>query len=128
MLAAPGAAQAQTMPSIDMRTWQPSSDADASMVLEPAVTAGAWRWNLGVWAQYAQNSVVYRDRGGMSVRPVAHFVGFDAVAGLGLGSRVALGFDVPVFAWQNGDSRPPTSCPTARRRRAASATPRCRRR
>ncbi len=101
-----GQARAQKVPSIDMRTWQPSSDADASMILEPATTQGPWTWNVGVWAQYAQNPVVYRDRGDMSVRPVAHFVGFDVVAGLGLGDRFSLGLDLPIAAWQNGDMLP----------------------
>ena len=69
----------------------------------PATTPGPWRWNLGAWAQYAQAPVVYRSRGGADVQPVAHFVGLDLVAGVGLGDRVSVGFDLPLFLWQNGD-------------------------
>ena len=46
-------ARAQTVPSIDASTWRPSPDADASLVLQPATTPGAWRWNVGAWTQYA---------------------------------------------------------------------------
>jgi hypothetical protein len=97
-------AHAQPLPSIDMRTWRPSPDADASLVLEPAVTAGPWHWNAGAWLQYAEDPVLYRNRGGQELRAVAHFVGIDFTGGLGLGDRVSVGFDLPVVIWQNGDS------------------------
>ena len=96
-------ARAQTVPSVDTRTWQPSPDPEASLVLEPATTAGPWRWNLGAWAQYAQTPVVYRSRSGADVQPVAHFVGLDLAGSVGLGERVSVGFDLPLFLWQNGD-------------------------
>ena len=97
-------ASAQTLPSIDASTWKPSSDADASLVLEPATTAGAWKWNFAAWAQYAQDPVVYRNRGGQQIAPVAHFIGLDVTGGLGLGDRVAVGFDLPIAIWQGGDT------------------------
>jgi OOP family OmpA-OmpF porin len=100
----PATASAQVLPSIDMSTWRPSPDADASLVLEPATTPGPWRWNLGAWTQYAQASVVYRNRGGQELRVVDHFVGLDLAGGLGLGDRVSVGFDLPLALWQNGDS------------------------
>jgi OmpA-OmpF porin, OOP family len=99
-----GTARAQTTPSIGTRTWIPSPDADSSLVLEPATTPGPWRWNLAAWAQYAQDPVVYRNRGGQELRAVANFVGLDVTAGLGLGSRVSIGFDLPMAVWQDGDS------------------------
>lgn len=108
-LAVTGAARAQTVPSIDARTWAPSPDADASLVLEPAATPGPWRWNLAAWAQYAQAPVIYRNRGGQELRVVDHFVGLDFTGGLGLGERVSLGFDLPLAVWQNGDSPLPTN-------------------
>ena len=90
-----GAARAQTLPSIDMRTWRPSPDADASLVLEPTTTAGSWRWNLGAWAQYGLNSVVYRNRGDQKLRAVANFVGIDFTGGIGLGDRARSGSTCP---------------------------------
>jgi OOP family OmpA-OmpF porin len=102
-------ARAQTVPSIDASTWRPSPDADASLVLQPATTPGAWRWNVGAWMQYAQEPVVYRNRGGQELRPVAHFVGLDLTAAIGLGSRVEVGLDLPLALWQNGDSPLPVN-------------------
>ena len=102
-------ASAQTLPSIDASTWRPSPDADASLVLEPATTPGAWRWNLGAWGQYAQAPVVYRNRGGQELAPVDHFVGLDLTGGLGLGARASIGFDLPLALWQNGDRPLPQS-------------------
>jgi hypothetical protein len=103
---ATAAAAAQTIPSVDARTWRPPSDADASMVLEPTNSAGPWRWNLGAWAQYAQDPVVYRDRSDMKVTPVSHFVGLDLTMGLGLGDRFSVGLALPLALWQNGESLP----------------------
>ncbi len=102
-------AGAQTLPSIDMRTWKPSPDADASLVLEPTTTAGPWQWNVGAWGQYADESVTFVNRGDQQLRAVAHFVGVDFTAGLGLGDRVSVGFDVPLVVWQNGDSPLPVN-------------------
>jgi hypothetical protein len=99
-------ARAQTIPSLDMRTWRPSTDADASLILEPVATAGPWQWNAAAWLQYAQNPIVYRDRSGRGVRPVAHFVGLDLTAGMGIGDRVAVGLELPVIVWQNGEPLP----------------------
>lgn len=96
-------AHAQTVPSVDVSTWRPSPDPEANLVLEPATTPGAWRWTLAAWTQYAQDPVVYRSRSGADLWPVAHFAGVDFVAGIGLGERVSVGVDLPVFVWQNGD-------------------------
>jgi hypothetical protein len=97
---------AQTAPSIDARTWRPSIDPAANMVLEPTVTPGPWLWNLGGWLSYAQNPVTLRDptTGNVLARPVRNLLGVDIVAGVGLGSRASVGVDVPVFAWQDGTS------------------------
>jgi OmpA-OmpF porin, OOP family len=111
-LTVPAIARAQTLPSFDASTWRPSPDPDASLVLEPAVTPGAWRWNLGAWAQYARDPVVFRNRGGQSLRAVAHFVGLDVAGSLGLGDRVSIGFDVPFVLWQKGDSPLPVNLAT----------------
>src|ERR1019366_4248493 len=94
-------ARAQPGPPFDARTWKPSADADASMVLEPTTTAGPGRWNVGAWAQYAQDAVVFHPAGA-AIRPVQHLIGLDLVAGLGLGTRFAMGVEVPLALWQDG--------------------------
>jgi OOP family OmpA-OmpF porin len=91
---------------LDARTWRPSTDADASLVLEPTNTAGSGRWNLGLWTQYEQvpttigigpsNPSAMTYRGAEVSGGVERMAGIDFVAGLGLGSRFAIGLDVPV--------------------------------
>ena len=44
---APRVASAQTYPSIDARTWRPSTDPGGGVVLEPTTTPAAWNWNVG---------------------------------------------------------------------------------
>jgi hypothetical protein len=98
----PAAAQA---PSVDARTWRPSTDPEAGMVLEPALTPGAWQWNVSAWASYAHDPVTLRDAGGgVLARPVEHAIDADLVAGIGLGPRASVGLDLPVVAWQDGSA------------------------
>jgi len=110
-LVATGGASAQTAPSIDVRTWRPSTDPAASLVLEPVTTPGPWRWNAGAWAYYAEDPVVLRDvhTGAVTSRPVEHMVGADLVAGIGIGSRLAIGVDAPAFLWQTGTASVPAA-------------------
>jgi OmpA-OmpF porin, OOP family len=104
------AAQAQTLPSIDARTWRPSVDPQAGLVLEPTTTAGAWQWNASAWLSYEQAPVAVRNAstGAIAWQPLAHELGMDLVAGLGIGSRAAIGVDVPLFLWQDGTSGVPS--------------------
>ena len=94
-----------------MRTWHPSSDPDAGLVLEPVTTQGPWQWNVGLWMHYDQSPVTLRDAitGAVVLRPVEHALGADLVAGIGLGNRAAVGVDLPVFLWQDGASALPSA-------------------
>lgn len=107
----PATAVAQTRPSIDARTWAPSSDPEASLATEPASVPDAWQWNVAAWAHYAQQPIALRDpaTGNPALRPIAHSLGSDVVAGLGLGRRASVGVDVPVVSWQDGTSPLPPS-------------------
>jgi len=108
-------AGAQTLPSIDATTWRPSVDPQAGLVLEPVVTPGSWEWNVGAWLSYAHAPVVLRDGSSNAVvqEPVAHSLGVDLTAGVGLGSRAAIGIDVPVFLFQDGTTGLPPTIATA---------------
>jgi len=102
-----GAAHAQTLPSLDARTWRPSTDPNASLVVEPAVTPGPGIFSVGAFAHYAFRPITLRRAGtdDVALRPVAHVLGMDAVANLGIGQRFALGLAIPVVLYQDG-SRP----------------------
>ncbi|MGH7439109.1 MAG: hypothetical protein ACRENE_25760, partial [Polyangiaceae bacterium] len=100
---------AQTRPSLDTRTWTPSVDPEASLVLEPPSTPGPGRWSLGAWARFDGAPVVLASQPSGATRPVAYGVGADLTAGVGIGKRVALGVDLPAYLWQTGTgSLPPT--------------------
>ena len=98
---------AQTEPSLDVRTWRPSIDADASLVLEPPSTPGPGRWSLSAWSHFAGDPVSLSGDG--PPRPLAYTVGADIVAGIGIGKRLAFGVDLPTFAWQTGTGSLPAS-------------------
>jgi hypothetical protein len=97
-------ADAQTLPSIDARTWRPSTDPNASLVLEPIATPGAWNWNAGAWLNYALRPITLRNAsdGSVAYRPVSTFVGADVTASLGLGERAAVGVAIPTVLYQDG--------------------------
>jgi len=107
-------ALAQPLPSIDARTWRPSSDPQANLVLEPTATPGPWVWSASAWVGYAQSPVLLRDAasGAISSRPVEHQATTDVVAGVGLGDRASVGVDVPAVVWQDGTSPLPATVVT----------------
>jgi hypothetical protein len=110
-LAAAPPASAQTLPSIDARTWKPSTDPNASMVVEPAITPGPGAFSFGAWSHYSNQPIVLRRAGTDDVvlRPVGHVLGLDLVGDLGIGQRLAVGADVPLVLYQTGSSGlPPT--------------------
>lgn len=103
-------ASAQQLPSIDARTWRPSGDPRAGLVLEPTTTQGPGVLNLGAYANYTLFPVTLRtpDSSNVQSRPVAHFVGMDLIAGIGLGSRAAVGVTMPIALFQTGDDNLPS--------------------
>jgi hypothetical protein len=106
-------ASAQTLPSLDVRTWRPSTDPAASLVLEPAATPGSWNWNVGAWFTYANQPVVLKQGTLTAFRPVDNQVGADLTASLGLFSRAAVGVDLPTFLFQDGSSNVPSTAVTS---------------
>ncbi|HEY4014640.1 MAG TPA: thrombospondin type 3 repeat-containing protein [Polyangiaceae bacterium] len=103
-------ARAQVVvPPAAARTWRPPTDPAGDLATEPVVTPGSWRWNLGLWGSYAQDPVVLRDAstGAATSRPLEHAIGLDVVANIGLGSRAAVGVDLPMSLWQDGSAFAP---------------------
>ncbi len=107
---ASGSARAE-LPSIDARTWRPSTDPSASLVIEPAVTPGAGVLSFGAWSHYSYRPLALKRAGSddVALRPLEHVVGLDATANLGIGDRFAFGALVPLVLWQEGSrGLPPT--------------------
>lgn len=91
--------------TLDVRTWRPSTDPNASLVLEPAVTPGAGVFSAGAYATYAYRPLTLNLPSTTdSAHLVEHAVGLDAVLNLGIGKRFALGALVPVTLYQTGTS------------------------
>jgi OmpA-OmpF porin, OOP family len=106
-------AAAQTLPSLDVRTWRPSTDPSANLVLEPTATPGPWNWSVGAWLSYANQPVVLKQGSAIAFRPVENQLGADITANLGLFSRGALGLDLPTFLFQDGSSGIPSTAVTS---------------
>jgi OOP family OmpA-OmpF porin len=102
-------ASAQVQPSIDARTWRPSTDPNASLATEPAVTPGPGVFSVGGYASYAYRPITLRRAGtdDVALRPVEHVFGLDAVANLGIGQRFAIGASIPLVLYQDGSNRLP---------------------
>jgi hypothetical protein len=111
---APLAAAQSTSPSIDARTWRPSTDPAAGLILEPTTTPGAGSWNFGAWGSYALHPVTLNDPAtGARLRAVRDEVGLDLGFGIGIGSRAALGVSLPMALYQDGTKGLPASISTS---------------
>jgi hypothetical protein len=102
-LSAPKLARAQ-LPSVDTRTFQPSTDPAASLSLEPVGVAPKWNFGAETFFHYSYRPVTIRrgDSDEVFKRPVEHVFGGDFVANLSLGS-VAVGAALPYVFAQTGD-------------------------
>jgi OmpA-OmpF porin, OOP family len=111
LLSATGASA--QLPSIDARTWRPSTDPSAGLVLEPTTTPGPWNWNVGALLSYSYRPVSLAlnepTLGSVTLRPVESLLGLDLVAGLGLGSRISVGASLPTALDQTGTKPLPTT-------------------
>jgi len=92
-------------PSLDLRHFRPPTDPSGSLHLEPTRTPGGGEWNVGAWASYDLDPAVVR-LGDVREKVVAHRLSTDFIANIGIGSRGAIGIDVPAILWQRGDSGP----------------------
>jgi OOP family OmpA-OmpF porin len=111
VLLTPRVASADGAPSVDVRTWAPSADPAASLVLEPASTPGPWAFAASAWTHYENDSVVLRapSTGSVASRPLENQLGTDLLASLGLGQRAEVGVRVPTFLYEQGSGGQLTS-------------------
>lgn len=103
---APADAHAQSLPSVDLRTWAPSADPRAGLVLEPPSSVAPSTFATSAWMHYENDSVALRAPGDGTVvsRPLENQLGLDIVGTVGLGGRSEWGFRVPVALYEQGSS------------------------
>jgi OmpA-OmpF porin, OOP family len=106
VVTAVGARAEAQVPSLDARTWRPSTDPNAGMVMEPAVTPGPGVFSFAGYGSYAFRPITLRRAGtdDVAFRPVEHVLGLDAVANLGIGQRFAVGANLPLVLYQDGSN------------------------
>jgi len=104
------AASAQ-LPSLDVRTWHPSVDPTASLVLESPNTPGPWAFNFGAYADWQLRPLSLKDptTGDTLYRPIDYGFGMNLIANIGLGQHAELGVDLPVVLFQDGTQGLPTT-------------------
>lgn len=97
-------ARAGGAPDVDVRTWAPSSDPRANLVLEPVTTPGPWQFSVGAWTHYERDSVAVTSFTGTVAHPLQDQLGLDITASLGLGKRAEVGLRAPTFLYADGTS------------------------
>ncbi len=102
-------ASAQSLPSIDARTWRAPTDPSAGLVTESAMTPGPGVISFGGYASYAYRPITLRRAENLSLRPVEHALSLDLVANFGVGERFAVGAALPLFILQKGSAALPAS-------------------
>ncbi|HEY1958368.1 MAG TPA: thrombospondin type 3 repeat-containing protein [Polyangiaceae bacterium] len=107
------AASAQ-QPSLDVRTWRPSVDPSASLVLESPNTPGPWAFNFGAYADWQLRPLSLKDptTGDTLYRPIDYGFGLNLLANVGLGEHASFGIDMPVVLFQTGSDNLPASAAT----------------
>src|SRR6187551_1733922 len=100
---APSAWAAETVPSLDLRGFHPSTDPAGNLYLEPTATPGHLKWNVGAWASYAHRLVTVTDANGNEVAvPVQNQLSMDYGLGVGITERLAFGALLPTVLYQDG--------------------------
>ena len=102
LLGFPSLAAAQA-PSIDLRGWHASPDAEAGMTLEPVSAPDTGEWNVGLRASWSYRPFELESSTGVVVVPIEHQLASDLVAGVGIGRRLLLGMDLPYVIAQAGE-------------------------
>src|ERR1700690_2391392 len=110
LLALSSSAAAQ-LPSLDVRTWRPSVDPTASLVLESPNTPGPGALNVGTYLDWQVRPVSGKDAatGRTLFRPIDYGFGMNVLANIGLGEPASLGIVVPMVLFQTGDSSLPST-------------------
>src|SRR5512143_1252628 len=119
VLCASSSAAAQDLPLLDIRTWRPSVDPTASLVLESPSVPGPWHFNVGTFLDWAYRPVSVTDGalgsptyGQTLYRPVASALETNILANIGLGEHASLGIVIPAILFQTGSDNLPSTVAT----------------
>ena len=106
-----GARAADPVPSLDLRGFRVPTDPASGLYLEPAASPATLDYSVGLWLSYSYRPVTLVDdsAGDTQFKVIAHQITSDLTGVIGFAERVALGFDLPVLAWQTGDDPTPAS-------------------
>jgi len=103
LMVLPRSASAE-FPSVNVRTFTPPTDPNGSLYLEPTPTPGPLALNAAAWFAYLYRPAVLRDaNGAIEANLLTHQLSADLVGNIGVGTRLAFGFDLPVILHQGGD-------------------------
>src|SRR5690348_3037333 len=111
ILALTASSASAQLPSLDVRTWRPSVDPTASLVLESPNTPGPWAFNFGAYADWQLRPLSLKDptTGDTLYRPIDYGFGLNLLANVGLGEHASFGVDMPVVLFQTGSDNLPAT-------------------
>jgi hypothetical protein len=112
------AAASETVPSLDLRGFEPSVDPEGGLSFEPARSPATGDFNTGLWLSYGFRPVVLRggEDNKIVFKVVDHQLSGDFTLNVGLFERAAIGVDLPFVLFQKGND------PTLSENAAAFAT------
>ena len=90
---------------LDIRRFEPPTDPDATLALQPTGTIGRGAWSVGVMNSYARRLLTLQDASGRErAVPIADQLSTDLLFNVGVGERLALGLRLPMVLRQGGDA------------------------
>jgi OmpA-OmpF porin, OOP family len=90
---------------LDVRRFEPPTDPDATLALQPTSTVGHGAWSVGIVNSYARRLLVLQDGSGRErAVPIADQLSTDFLFNAGLGERLAFGLRLPMVVRQGGDA------------------------
>ncbi|MCZ7680049.1 MAG: hypothetical protein M5U28_15300 [Sandaracinaceae bacterium] len=93
--------------NLDVERFRPAPDRSGFLGFPGSATPGPWGWNVSLFTGYSLEPLTLRRRDdGTRLPIVAHRVGADLIAQLGITDRIAAVVDLPVVVWQDTNAAP----------------------
>ncbi len=94
------ATSAEAQRNIDIGRFRPALDHEGFLGMNGTATPGPWRWNVGLWLDYAKDPLTARTDAGTRAVIDHRFAG-DLQLQVGLGGRGAVAIEVPLVFHQS---------------------------